>query len=90
MQYLHRPISLLCNDLNILTSILNKRIQKYIAKLIHPDQTGFIPGRQGTNIIRRTLNLQSVTGSRKEPSMLLGLGAEKVFDRVDRQYLELK
>ncbi len=42
-------------------------------KLINPDQTGFIPGRQGTNNIRQTLHLQSVAESRKKPSMLLSL-----------------
>ena len=36
------PISLLCVDYNILTSILATRIQKYIKKLINSDQTGFI------------------------------------------------
>ena len=53
----YRPISLLCNDQKLLTYILTKRMQKIIAKLINPDQTGFIPGRQGTNNIRRTLNI---------------------------------
>lgn len=37
----YRPISLLCVDLKILTSILANRIQKHINKLVKPDQTGF-------------------------------------------------
>ena len=40
----YRPISLLCNDQKLLTHILAKIMQKIIAKLINPDQTGFIPG----------------------------------------------
>lgn len=55
----YRPISLLCVDYKILTSILATRIQKYIKKLINPDQTGFISGRHGENNIRRVLNLQA-------------------------------
>lgn len=84
----YRPISLLCVDLKILTSILAKRVQKYIKKLVKPEQTGFINGRHGSNNIRKTLNLQSLAISRKEPSMLLSLDAEKAFDRVDWLYLE--
>lgn len=47
----YRPVSLLCNDLKIVTNIMAKRIQTHI-KLINPDQTGFMPGRQGANNIR--------------------------------------
>ena len=78
----YRPISLLCVDYKILTSILATRIQKNIKKLIKPDQTGFIVGRQGTNNVRRALNLQSIAARDKQPSMLLSLDAEKAFDRV--------
>lgn len=53
----YRPISLLCNDQKLLTTILARRIQKIITKLINPDQTGFIPDRQGANNIRRTLTI---------------------------------
>lgn len=84
----YRPISLLCVDYKILTSILATRIQKYIKKLINPDQTGFISGRHGTNNIRRVLNLQSLMAKGAQTSMLLSLDAEKAFDRVDWQFLE--
>lgn len=84
----YRPISLLCVDYKILTSILATRIQKYIKKLIKPDQTGFISGRQGTNNIRRVLNLKSLMVKGTQTSMLLSLDAEKAFDRVDWQFLE--
>lgn len=84
----YRPISLLCVDYKILTSILATRVQKYIKKLIKPDQTGFISGRQGSNNVRRALNLQSIMAKDKQPSMLLSLDAEKAFDRVDWMFLE--
>lgn len=51
----YRPISLLGNDLKILTDILAGRMQKTVAKLIKPDQTGFIPFRQ-----RKTINIISL------------------------------
>lgn len=84
----YRPISLLCVDYKILTSIMAKRIQKYIKKVIKPDQTGFIQGRQGSNNVRRALNLQSIAIKNKRNAMLLSLDAEKAFDRVDWLFLE--
>lgn len=83
----YRPISLLCQDLKILTSILANRIQRHIWKLVKSDQTGFITGRQGTNNVKRALNLQSIASDRKTPSMLLSLDAEKAFDRLDWTFL---
>ncbi len=84
----YRPISLLCNDAKILSSIMAKRIQKHINKIIKPDQTGFIPGRLVSNNIRRTLNIVSTAKTRNQSSMLLSIDAEKAFDRVNWRYLE--
>jgi len=84
----YRPISLLCQDMKILTSKIANRIQKHIKKLVKPDQTGFINRRFGTNNIRRALNLQQIGKDSKTPSMLLSLDAEKAFDRVDWVFLE--
>ena len=52
------------------------------------DQTGFISGWQGTNNVRRALNLQSIASDRKTPPMLLSLDAEKAFVRLDWIFLE--
>lgn len=82
----YRPISLLCSDVKIL-STMAKQIQKCINKIIKPDQTGFIPGRQGIDNIR-TLNIISSAKQNQQTSMLLSLDAEKAFDRVDWLYLE--
>lgn len=84
----YRPISLLCQDLKILTSILANRVQRHIRKLGNSDQKAFITGRQGTNNVRRALNLQSIASDRKTPSMPLSLDAEKAFDRLDRTFLK--
>ncbi len=83
----YRPVSLLCNDLKILTSIMAKRMQKHINKLIKTDQTGFIPGRQGANNIRRILNIISSTKYKSQSSTMVSLDAQKAFDRVTWSFL---
>ena len=73
----YRPISLSCNNQKLPTYILAKRMQKIIAKLINPDQTGFIPGRQGANNIRRTLNIITCAKKKMQNSMLISFDAQK-------------
>ena len=83
----YRPISLICNDQKLLTSILAHRVQRHITTLINPDQTGFIPNRQGANNIRRTLNIITCAKRNKKTSMLISFDAQKAFDTVKWDFL---
>lgn len=83
----YRPISLLCVDFKILTSIIAKRIQKIIHKLVKPDQTGFITNRHGVDNVRRALHLQFIAAKRDTPSALLSLDAQSAFDRISWAFL---
>lgn len=62
-------------------------MQKIITKLINPDQTGFIPDRQGANNIRRTLNIITCAKRNRQNSMSVSFDAQKAFDTVNWQFL---
>lgn len=84
----YRPIALLNVDLKIFKTILSNRLQKIISHYIHPDETGFIPGRTMSDNIRKTLNLIRHCKQQQIQSLLLALDFEKAFDSVEFLYLQ--
>uniref|UniRef100_A0A1A8UJ98 Reverse transcriptase domain-containing protein n=1 Tax=Nothobranchius furzeri TaxID=105023 RepID=A0A1A8UJ98_NOTFU len=83
----YRPISLINVDLKIICKALAKRLEKVTPFIIHPDQTGFIKGRQSSTNSRRLLNLIDFSYSRNIETSILSLDAEKAFDRVNWKFL---
>lgn len=59
----------------------------WIPQLIHKDQVGFVPCRQGGDNTRRTIDLVDVANKLATPSLLLSLDAEKSFDRLNWSFL---
>lgn len=81
----YRPVSLVCCDNQILTKVLAVHLETVLHKIIHPDQTGFIRGRQSFGNLRRLYIIYSNTGL--NPEVVVSLDAHKAFDRMEFDYL---
>ena len=84
----YRAIALLNTDQKILTKVLSRRLSLVITKIIHHDQTGFIPKRYSSYNLRRLFNIiysKRVNGDRE--LAVISLDAEKAFDQVEWPYL---
>ena len=67
----------------IFTKFLANRLQKYLPKLIHPAQYGFIAGR---NILHNVLNVQMAMDYARnthQELIMVQLDLEKAYDHVN-------
>ena len=78
-----RPLSMLCTDYKLLASSVATRLASVAAKIILPEQTGFMAGRHiGENV----LLVQGVLDLAEEGCMVM-LDQEKAYDRVCWSFL---
>ena len=66
--------------------MLATRLNKHIATIIHPNQTGFIPGRLSFFNVRLLNILYSDSGENTKAAVL-SLDAQKAFDSIEWPYL---
>lgn len=86
----YHPVSLLNLDIKLLAKILANRLKHLIPEIIHPDQTGFITGREARDNSLRAVQLIHWARTRpdSQPYFILSTDTEKAFDRVDWSYLK--
>ncbi len=83
----YRPIALLNFYQKVLTKILSSRLAQHISTIIHPDQTGFIPGRFSFCNFRLLLNILYTNRQLANNSAAVVSDAQKAFDQIEWPYM---
>ena len=83
----YRPITLLNTDYKLLTKLLANRLLGCLGTIIHPTQTGYLPGRHiGANVLTLQLVPHHLAASGQSCAVVF-LDTRKAFDTVHRPFL---
>ena len=82
-----RPISLLNTDYKIASKAIAKRMQKFLPKLVHSDQCGYVKNRFIGENIRLIDDVLKLSQLRNIPGLLLLVDFEKAFDTIEWPFI---
>lgn len=77
-----RPISLLNTDYKIYTKVIALRLQRVMGSIIHPNQTGFMPGRIIGDSIRTIEDPVDLIMDKYKEGLVVALDFSKTFDSI--------
>ena len=83
----YRPITLTNTDYKIYTKSIVDKLGKIIHKIIHPNQAGFIPGRNIHDHTRLTRSMVHYCEIHEKNGYVLSLDQEKAYDKIAHDYL---
>ncbi len=83
----YRPLSLLNADYKILSKLIAHRLESVIPKIIHPDQTGFVMNRHGSDNVWQLLHVIDGAQKKEISTLIISMDANKAFDRIEPCFL---
>jgi len=82
-----RPISLLCIDYKLLSSVLAMRVKKVLPNLIGTQQQGFQKNKFIGDNTRLVYDVMYYLSQHNKPGLLLLIDFEKAFDCLERSFM---
>lgn len=79
------PLTMLNVDHKIFAKALAGRMKKVLPSIIHPDQTGFMQGRDIKDNIRRAIEVMEYAENEQIPGILMSIDYYKCFDCIEHE-----
>ena len=85
----YRPLSLSNADYKIIAKVMASRTGRVLTRIIHPDQTGFVPGRRISHNILTMQWLTELSKQLNRPLVTLFCDVAKAYDTADRAFIRM-
>lgn len=82
-----RPITMLTCEYKIIAKALAMHMQNVLPDIIHPDQTGFMQGRNIADNIRKTIEIVNYAHKRRVEFLIMTIDYQKCFDFLQHETL---